>query len=36
LVLRGTDGERLAAATEELKTLVRTLGGELQEGLSEG
>jgi hypothetical protein len=36
LVLRGTDRERLAAATEELKTLVRTLGGEPQEGLSEG
>ena len=36
LVLRGTDGERLAAATDELKTLVRTLGGEPQEGLSEG
>jgi molybdenum cofactor synthesis domain-containing protein len=36
LVLRGTDREHLAAATEELKTLVRTLGGEPQEGLSEG
>ena len=36
LVLRSTDRERLAAATEELKTLVRTLGGEPQEGLSEG
>ena len=36
LVLRGTDRERLAAATEELKALVRTLGGDPQEGLSEG
>jgi molybdenum cofactor synthesis domain-containing protein len=36
LVLRGTNRERLAAATEELKTLVRTLGGEPQEGASEG
>jgi molybdenum cofactor synthesis domain-containing protein len=36
LVLRGTDRERLAAATEELKTLVRSLGGDPQEGLSEG
>src|ERR1700758_482217 len=36
LVLRGTNRERLAAATDELKTLVRTLGGDPQEGLSEG
>jgi molybdenum cofactor synthesis domain-containing protein len=36
LVLRGTDRERLAAATEELKMLIRALGGEPQEGLSEG
>jgi molybdenum cofactor synthesis domain-containing protein len=36
LVLRGTDRDRLAAATEELKALVRTLGGDPQEGLSEG
>ena len=36
LVLRGTDRERLAAATEQLKALIRTLGGDPQEGLSEG
>jgi molybdenum cofactor synthesis domain-containing protein len=36
LVLRGTGRERLAAATEELKALVRQLGGDPQEGLSEG
>src|SRR5947199_1961677 len=36
LVLRGTDRERLAAATDELKELVRNLGGDPQEGLSEG
>ena len=36
LVLRGTDRERLVAATDELKTLVRDLGGDPQEGLSEG
>jgi hypothetical protein len=36
LVLRGTDRERLAAATDELKELVRRLGGDPQEGLSEG
>jgi molybdenum cofactor synthesis domain-containing protein len=36
LVLRGTDRERLAAATEELKALIRRLGGDPQEGLSEG
>jgi hypothetical protein len=36
LVLRGTDRERLAAATDELKTLIRNLGGDPQEGLSEG
>ena len=36
LVLRGTDRERLAAATDELKTLIRDLGGDPQEGLSEG
>jgi len=35
LVLRGTDSTRLAAATDELKHLIRTLGGEPQEGLSE-
>jgi molybdenum cofactor synthesis domain-containing protein len=36
LVLRGTEQIRLAAATEELKTLIRQLGGDPQEGLSEG
>lgn len=36
LVLRGTDGVRLAGATDELKALIRTLGGDPQEGLSEG
>ncbi len=36
LVVRGTDRDRLAAATEELKTLIRDLGGDPQEGLSEG
>lgn len=36
LVLRGTERERLAAATDELKTLIRELGGDPQEGLSEG
>jgi hypothetical protein len=36
LVLRATDRERLAAATDELKALVRRLGGDPQEGLSEG
>jgi molybdenum cofactor synthesis domain-containing protein len=35
LVLRGTDRQRLTAATEELKDLVRRLGGDPQEGLSE-
>jgi molybdopterin-biosynthesis enzyme MoeA-like protein len=35
LVLRGTDRERLGAATEELKILIRGLGGDPQEGLSE-
>jgi len=36
LVLRGTDRQRLSAATDELKELVRNLGGDPQEGLSEG
>jgi molybdenum cofactor synthesis domain-containing protein len=36
LVLRGTHRTRLAAATEELKALIERLGGEPQEGLSEG
>ena len=35
LVVRGTDRTRLAAATEELKALIRGLGGDPQEGLSE-
>ena len=35
LVLRGTEKVRLAAAVEELNTLIRTLGGAPQEGLSE-
>ena len=36
LVLRGIDRDRLAAATDELKRLILTLGGDPQEGLSEG
>src|SRR5215469_6899622 len=36
LVLRGTRRDRLAAATEELKSLIRKLDGDPQEGLSEG
>ena len=36
LVLRGIDRERLATATNELETLIRNLGGDPQEGLSEG
>jgi hypothetical protein len=36
LVLRGTDRERLAEATDELKTLIRKLGGDPQDGLCEG
>ena len=35
LVLRGTDNVRLADATEELMALIRALGGDPQEGLSE-
>jgi len=35
LVLRGTERARLAAAVEELNALIRTLGGDPQEGLSE-
>jgi molybdenum cofactor synthesis domain-containing protein len=35
LVVRGTDRERLLAAVEELKTLIRNLGGDPQEGASE-
>ena len=36
LVLRSTNRTRLGAATEELNTLIQTLGGDPQEGLSEG
>lgn len=36
LVLRGTDRARLDDATQELKALIRSLGGDPQEGLSEG
>src|SRR6516164_7528187 len=35
LVLRGTDSVRLAEATDELKRLLRALGGDPQDGLSE-
>jgi len=35
LVLRGTDNVRLAGATRELMALIRALGGDPQEGLSE-
>jgi len=35
LVVRGTDRERLMSAVEELKTLIRNLGGDPQEGASE-
>jgi len=35
LVVRGTDRERIAAAIEELKGLIRALGGDPQEGLAE-
>jgi molybdenum cofactor synthesis domain-containing protein len=35
LVLRGIDRTRLAAASEELHALIRALGGEPQQGLSE-
>ena len=35
LVLRGTNKARLAAATDEVKELIRVLGGDPQEGLSE-
>ena len=35
LVIRGTDRERLAAAAEELKAIIRRLGGEPQEGVAE-
>src|SRR5271168_2124648 len=36
LVLRSTNRTRLGAATEELNTLIQSLGGDPQEGLSEG
>ena len=35
LVVRGTDRERIAAAIAELKALIRSLGGDPQEGLAE-
>src|SRR5260221_316919 len=34
-VIRGTERERIGAAVEELKALIRTLGGDPQEGLAE-
>src|SRR5215471_1199693 len=36
LVLRGTEKVQLATAVEELNALIRALGGDPQEGLSEG
>jgi molybdenum cofactor synthesis domain-containing protein len=36
LVLRGTDRDRLIAATEETRGLIRSLGGETEDGLGEG
>src|SRR5438105_3599411 len=36
LVVRGTSRERIVAAVEELKGMIRTLGGDPQEGLAEG
>ena len=35
LVVRGTDRDRILAAIEELKVLIRNLGGDPQEGLAE-
>src|SRR6185503_11204219 len=35
LVVRGTEGERIAAAVEELKALIRALDGDPQEGMAE-
>jgi molybdenum cofactor synthesis domain-containing protein len=35
LVIRGTERERIGAAVDELKTLIRALGGDPQEGLAE-
>jgi molybdenum cofactor synthesis domain-containing protein len=36
LVVRGTDGERIAAAADEIAALIRSLGGDPTEGLAEG
>lgn len=36
LVLRGTDRDRLVAATEETRELIRGLGGDPEDGLGEG
>ena len=36
LVVRGTDRERIAAAVAELMDLIRSLGGDPQEGVAEG
>ncbi len=36
LVLRGTDATRLDRAAEEVRALIRALGGDPQDGLSEG
>jgi len=33
--VRGTERERIVAAIEELKGLIRALGGDPQEGLAE-
>ena len=35
LVVRGIAPERIAACIEELKVLIRTLGGDPQEGMGE-
>jgi len=35
LVVRGTDRDRILGAIEELKVLIRNLGGDPQEGLAE-
>jgi molybdenum cofactor synthesis domain-containing protein len=36
LVVRGTESERIAACVGELKDLIRSLGGDPQEGVAEG
>lgn len=36
LVLRGTEGSRLDRAADEVRALIRALGGDPQDGLSEG